>query len=345
MTNETAMRQIEYLDNALANPHTSIDRRGLLMAIGNFDGVHLGHQAILRALIEQSRTQNLISAVMVFEPQPREWFDPANAPARLTNFAEKSALLTACGVERIIVARFDEALRCLSAQAFADQLATLGVKGLLLGDDFRFGQDRTGDGNFLQEQGFAVTHLDTICDDPATLERVSSTRIRAYLQQGDLTAAARLLGRDYTITGTVLHGDKIGRTLNFPTANIALARIRPPLHGIYGVDVWTTDGTPLTDLAQDRQAGVAGFAPNSLFGAASVGTRPTVQGETWRLEVFFPQFKGDLYGRELCVRFLHFLHGERNYNGLDALKAGIKQDVVDLLAWRETQIASLQPKH
>lgn len=331
------MVQIEHLDSALAHAESATATDGLLLAIGNFDGVHLGHQAILRTLTEQARAQNLTSAVLVFEPQPREWLDPDNAPARLSNLAEKTALIAACGVERIIVARFDEVFRCLSAQAFADQLATLGVKGLLLGDDFRFGQDRTGDGNFLQEQGFAVTHLDTICDDPATLERVSSTRIRAYLQQGDLTAAARLLGRDYTITGTVLHGDKIGRTLNFPTANIALARIRPPLHGIYGVDVWTTDGTPLTDLAQDGQAGVAGFAPNSLFGAASVGTRPTVQGETWRLEVFFPQFSGDLYGRELCVRFLHFLHGERNYNGLDALKAGIRQDVVDLLAWRDAQ--------
>lgn len=331
------MAQIEQLDSALANATPTADGNGLLLAIGNFDGVHVGHQAILHALIKQARAQDLTSAVLVFEPQPREWFDPANAPTRLTNLAEKAALIAACGVERIIVARFDEAFRCLSAQAFADQLATLGVKGLLLGDDFRFGQDRVGDGEFLREQGFAVTHLDTVCDDPATLERVSSTRIRAYLQQGDLTAAARLLGRDYTITGTVLHGDKIGRTLNFPTANIALARIRPPLHGIYGVDVWTTDGAPLTDLAQDGQAGVAGFAPNSLFGAASVGTRPTVQGETWRLEVFFPQFKGDLYGRNLSVRFLHFLHGERNYNGLDALKAGIRQDVVDLLAWRDAQ--------
>lgn len=331
------MAQIEQLDSALANATPTADGNGLLLAIGNFDGVHVGHQAILHALIKQARAQDLTSAVLVFEPQPREWFDPANAPARLTNLAEKAALIAACGVERIIVARFDEAFRCLSAQAFADQLVTLGVKGLLLGDDFRFGQDRVGDGEFLREQGFAVTHLDTVCDDAVTLERISSTRIRAYLQQGDLVAAARLLGRDYTITGTVLHGDKIGRTLDFPTANVALARIRPPVYGIYAVDVWTTDGTALADLAQDGQTGVAGFAPNSLFGAASIGTRPTVHGEAWRLEVFFPQFAGDLYGRELCVRFLHFLHGERNYAGLDALKAGIGQDVVDLLAWRDAQ--------
>ena len=218
-------------------------------------------------------------------------------------------------------------------------LVDFGVKHLVLGDDFRFGHDRTGDGTFLQQYGLPVDTLHTVTDSAHQNERVSSTRIRDCLIAGDLATAARLLGRDYSITGEVLHGDKIGRTLDFPTANIALDRIKPPLHGIYGVDVVAVDGTNLADLSTYPQRGVSGLRANSLFGAANVGTRPAVdKGDEWRLEVFFPDFHADLYGKKLEVRFLHFLHGERNYPDLDALKVGIHQDVKDLLVWREQQL-------
>ena len=162
---------------------------------------------------------------------------------------------------------------------------------------------------------------------------------------GNIHAANKRLGRDYGITGAVVCGDQIGRTMDFPTANIDLQRLKPALHGIFAVDVVSLDNDGhvipdgLTTLATDAKTGVAGLRPHSLFGTASIGIRPSVdKGNDWRLEVHFPQLQADLYGLTLQVRFLHFLHGERRYDGLDALKAGIHQDVTDLLAWRERQI-------
>ena len=311
-----------------------------VLTIGNFDGVHLGHQAMLDKAKSLAKSQQLASMVMIFEPQPREFFSPQTAPARLTNLAEKTQLIAEHSIDSLIVANFDNDFRNLSAHDFATILVKLNVKHLVLGDDFRFGHDRTGDSEFLRAFGLPVQILHTVTDHAHQDERVSSTRIRDCLQQGDLAMAKHLLGRDYAITGMVEHGDKIGRTLDFPTANIALNRIKPALHGIFAVSVTATDGTDLSTLGKNTETGVQGLTKGSLFGACNVGTRPALKnkyGVEWRLEVNFPKFDGDLYGKELTVTFLHFLHGEINYPSLDALKQGIAQDVVDLLDWREQQ--------
>ena len=340
-----------FLEQLIASPsvlstNTSpIDLAPCVLTIGNFDGVHLGHQAMLNQVRAIANAQNLGAAVMIFEPQPREFFAPDTAPARLTNLAEKQALLAELGVETLIVAGFDTDFRSLSAQAFADILALrLNVKALVLGDDFRFGHDRTGDSQFLRDYGLHVTNLDTVTDVSDNAARISSTRIRDLLLAGDIDAANALLGREYAITGLVVGGDKIGRTLDFPTANIELTRLKPALHGIFAVDVVSLDNegkvipNGLVTPAKAGKTGIAGLRPDSLFGTANIGTRPSVdKAHNWRLEVHFPELQADLYGLTLQVRFLHYLHGERRYDGLEALKAGIHQDVADLIKWRSQQ--------
>ena len=314
-----------------------------VLTIGNFDGVHLGHQAMLTQVRELAVARKLSAAVMIFEPQPREFFAPAAAPARLTNLDEKQALLAAYGVETLIVASFDNEFRSLSAQAFADILVKrLNVQALVLGDDFKFGHDRTGDSQFLRDYGLHVTNLETITDDTHKAARISSTRIRDLLLAGDIDAANALLGRDYAITGTVIGGDKIGRTMDFPTANIDLKRLKPALHGIFAVDVVSLDDNGhvipegLVKRADNGHKGIAGLQAESLFGTANLGTRPSVdKTHEWRLEVHFPQLQADLYGLNLQVRFLHYLHGERHYDNLTALKEGIHRDVQELIEWRE----------
>ena len=331
--------------SAVSANTSPVDLAACVLTIGNFDGVHLGHQAMLAQVRDTAKAQNIGSAVMIFEPQPREFFAPATAPARLTNLAEKQALLAKYGIETLIVASFDSDFRSLSAQAFADILALrLNVKALVLGDDFKFGHDRTGDSQFLRDYGLDVTNLHTVIDDKGKGARISSTRIRDLLLAGDLDAANVLLGRDYAMTGVVVGGDKIGRTMDFPTANVDLKRIKPALHGIFAVDVVSLndngDVIPngLTALTDSENSGVAGLRPHSLFGTANIGIRPSVDKEhNWRLEVHFPKLKADLYGLTLQVRFLHYLHGERHYESLEALKAGIHNDVIDLLEWREQQ--------
>jgi len=356
-----------FLEQLIASPsaastgNSSVELPPCVLSIGNFDGVHLGHQAMLAQTRDIASTKNLTAAVMIFEPQPREFFAPAKAPARLTNLAEKQALLAEYGVETLIVAGFDTDFRSLSAQAFADILAKrLNVKALVLGDDFRFGHDRTGDSQFLRGYGLDVTNLHTVTDsstdhggtssndiDNTSNDdvRISSTRVRDLLLAGDIHTANRLLGRDYAITGLVVRGDQIGRTIDFPTANIDLQRLKPALHGIFAVDVVSLDDNGdvipdgLTTLATDGNTGVVGLRPHSLFGTANIGKRPSVdKGDDWRLEVHFPELQADLYGLRVEVRFLHFLHGERRYDGLEALKNGINQDVADLLEWRNHQI-------
>ena len=331
--------------SAVSANTSPVDLAACVLTIGNFDGVHLGHQAMLAQVRDTAKAQNIGSAVMIFEPQPREFFAPATAPARLTNLAEKQALLAEYGIETLIVASFDSDFRLLSAQAFADILALrLNVKALVLGDDFKFGHDRTGDSQFLRDYGLDVTNLHTVIDDKGKGARISSTRIRDLLLAGDLDAANALLGRDYAMTGVVVGGDKIGRTMDFPTANVDLKRIKPALHGIFAVDVVSLDDNGdvipngLTALTNSENSGVAGLRPHSLFGTANIGIRPSVDKEhDWRLEVHFPKLKADLYGLTLQVRFLHYLHGERHYESLEALKAGIHNDVIDLLEWREQQ--------
>ena len=331
--------------SAVSANTSPVDLAACVLTIGNFDGVHLGHQAMLAQVRDTAKAQNIGSAVMIFEPQPREFFAPATAPARLTNLAEKQALLKEYGIETLIVASFDSDFRSLSAQAFADILALrLNVQSLVLGDDFKFGHDRTGDSQFLRDYGLHVTNMHTVIDDKGKGARISSTRIRNLLLAGDLDAANALLGRDYAMTGVVVGGDKIGRTMDFPTANVDLKRLKPALHGIFAVDVVSLDDNGnvipngLTALTDSENPGVAGLRPHSLFGTANIGIRPSVDKEhDWRLEVHFPELEADLYGLTLQVRFLHYLHGERHYESLEALKAGIYNDVIDLLEWRAQQ--------
>ncbi len=205
------------------------------VTIGNFDGVHLGHQAMIQQLKQVAAQQQLKSLVMIFEPQPLEFFQGYEAPPRISSLREKVEYLTELGVDYIAVAKFDNTFRSLSAEAFASILKDqLNAQSLILGDDFHFGKNRQGNSEFLKNYGFDVHNLQTIALEG---ERVSSTRIRQTLAEGNLALAAQLLGRPYSITGRVQYGDQIGRTLDFPTINVRLNRHKPCLNGIYGVDV------------------------------------------------------------------------------------------------------------
>ncbi|MBQ0752663.1 MAG: bifunctional riboflavin kinase/FAD synthetase [Gammaproteobacteria bacterium] len=285
--------------------------RGCVATIGNFDGVHRGHQRILEQVLELAEARNLKSAVMLFEPQPQEFFAPDTAPPRLMTLRDKVRALAAAGVDQVLCCRFDDAFRCQSAEHFVQRILVdgLGVEHLVVGDDFRFGAGREGDFTYLQRagqtHGFAVTDTPTCARDD---ERVSSTRIRAVLQQGDLAQAQALLGRPYRISGRVRHGAKLGRQLNTPTANLAMRHVQSPVAGVYSVRV-------------------SGAGLSQAPGVANVGTRPTVNGTDNRLEVHLLDYNGDLYGQYLEVEFLQFQREEKKFDGLDALKVAIQQDI------------------
>ncbi|MGE8540679.1 MAG: riboflavin biosynthesis protein RibF [Acinetobacter sp.] len=307
------------------------------VTIGNFDGVHLGHQAMISQLQALAQQQNLKTAVMIFEPQPLEYFKGYEAPPRISSLREKVEYLSELGVDYIVVAKFDNAFRSLSAEEFAEILKTkLNTQSLVLGEDHHFGKNRQGNSAFLRSYGFHVEDLQNI---EVNGERVSSTLLRKTLQEGDLAHAAKLLGRPYSITGRVQYGDQIGRTINFPTINVRLNRHKPCLHGIYGVEVMC-ETLSLKDKVQNEcsdKNGIAGYAPSALFGAGHVGTRPAIAQEhpEWRLEVHFPDVSANLYGLLMRVTFLNYLHGEKNYPSLEALKAGIDDDVEKLLEFRQ----------
>lgn len=291
---------------------------GSVVTIGNFDGVHLGHQAILRSLHEAGARLGLPDTVMIFEPQPQEFFQGAAAPARLLHWRDKVDALAAAGVARVLCVRFNAAFRALTARQFIDELLVkgLGCRHLVIGDDFRFGCDRSGDFALLQaagmEQGFSVEGTPTIEVDG---ERVSSTRIRAALKAADFTLAARLLGRPYGVSGHVVHGDKLGRTLGVPTANVRAQRQVSPLAGIYAVTV--------------RSAVAGGKAVPGLpaYGACSVGRRPTVNGLDERFETYLLDFDGDLYGHRIHIDFHHKIRDELKFDSLDALKVAMGNDI------------------
>jgi len=320
--------------NALA-PNFQLPKTAV--TIGNFDGVHLGHQEMITQLKKIATEQGLKTLVMIFEPQPLEFFKGYEAPPRISSLREKVEYLTELGVDYIVIAKFNNQFRSLSAQDFADILKNkLNTHSLVLGDDFHFGKDRQGNSEFLKQYGFTVTNLETIEFEN---ERVSSTRIRQVLQAGDLSLAAKLLGRPYSIIGRVQYGDQIGRTLNFPTINVRLNRHKPCLNGIYGVEV-ACETTPLVHKVvsdQPHKKGIAGYHDQTLFGAGHVGTRPAIQQEhpEWRLEVHFPEVSANLYGLLMRVTFLNYLHGELNYPSLEALQKGIDDDVEKLLDFRQ----------
>jgi len=286
------------------------------LTIGNFDGVHLGHRAMLARLVAKARELKLPSCALTFEPHPREFFAPGAAPARLTRLREKLELIDEAGVQRVHVLRFGARLAAVSALSFMqDVLAQgLGARWLLVGHDFRFGAKRAGDFALLEAAaprlGFA---LEAMPEVRHAGERVSSSAVRAALAAGDLAGAARLLGRAYMMSGRVAHGEKLGRALGFPTANIVLRR-RPPLAGIFAVEA---------ELEETHSAG-----SEPMRGVANVGRRPTVkENAPPLLEVYLLDWQGDLYGRHLRVRFLEKLRDEEKYDGLDALRSAIRQDV------------------
>jgi len=284
--------------------------RGCVATIGNFDGVHRGHAAVIASLREAADQRGQPATVITFEPHPREFFAPGKAPARLTRLRDKLAALNAMGVERVLCLPFGPRLASMSAQAFVDDLLVggLGVSFLMVGDDFRFGKDRAGDFQFLAEagerKGFEVARMPTLMEDG---ERISSTRIRDALAARDLATAERLLGRPYAIAGRVAHGDRVGRELGWPTVNINFDRTQPPLTGIYAVRV---DGPGVTDHP----------------GVASLGTRPTVGGERTLLEVHLFDYQGDLYGAHLTVRFVGWIRDEANLASMEALRDQIARD-------------------
>jgi len=286
--------------------------RGCVATIGAFDGVHLGHQAVLRHVIGKSRELNLPATVVVFEPLPREYFAPEKAPPRLMSFREKFLALKALGIDRVLRIRFTAAFRDMGAVEFIKQVFVdgLGAKYIVVGDDLRFGRDRAGDFQLLKKLGgdfgFDVTATDTITE---TAERVSSTRIRQALQDSDFALAEQLLGKPYAITGRVMVGQQLGRTLGIPTANLQLRRIRSPLNGVYAVDV-------------------RGVNNELLHAVANVGTRPTI-GDLPKaiLEVHLLEFDGNLYNRTLSVIFRHKLRDEQKFTSIEELKNHIERDI------------------
>jgi len=291
--------------------------RGCVATLGNFDGVHLGHQAVIGQLADKAEALRLPTLVMLFEPQPQEFFAPAKAPPRLMRLREKLQALRRYAVDRVLCVRFDRAFAGLEPEDFVRRVLVegLGVKYLVVGDDFRFGHKRRGDFAMLQaagrEHGFQVVNMHSLTIDG---ERVSSTRIRAALAAADLATAEKLLGRPYRMCGRVARGDRLGRTLGVPTANLHLHRHDSPLKGVYVVEVFGLPGEPLP-------------------GVANVGTRPTVGGTRLLLEAHLLDFDRDIYGQYVHVDFLHKLRDEKRFGSLDELKAKMRQDIADARAF------------
>jgi riboflavin kinase / FMN adenylyltransferase len=285
--------------------------RGCALTIGTFDGVHVGHQAMIARLREHARRLQLPATLVTFEPTPREYLDPANAPGRLTRLRERLPLLAHAGVDRCIVLRFDEHLRTVRGAEFVERLLDrrLGTRALVVGHDFRFGFRGEADVEALRAaapaHGFELDVLEPVTIDG---ERVSSSGVRAALATGDLERAARWLGRRYSMHGRVIRGERLGQKLGFPTANLRLHRRVSPLAGIFAVRVH--------GVVSDR----------GLAGVASLGTRPTVDGTEVLLEAHVFDFDGDLYGRCLEVEFVGRLREERKFASLEALVAQMHED-------------------
>lgn len=291
------------------------EHRGSVVTIGNYDGVHLGHQAILARLLQDAERYNLPLTVTIFEPTPREFFDPQGAPARLCSLREKLEELHACGVDRVLCLPFTSAVAGLEAEDFVQRVLVegLGSRVVAIGDDFRFGKGRLGDVQLLRrlgaEAGFEVQQLETLQLDG---QRVSSTAVRESLASGNMERARALLGHCYRVSGRVRTGRQLGRTLGIPTANIALGRRkarRPaPRFGVYAVRI-------------------EGIEEKPLKGVANLGVRPTVDGRACLLEVNVFDFQGDLYGRHLSVYLEEFIRDEAKFDSVEVLKAAMEVDI------------------
>jgi riboflavin kinase/FMN adenylyltransferase len=307
---------------------TPVTTQPCAVTIGNFDGVHLGHRTMLQRLVDVARQRGLVPCAVTFEPHPREFFAPDKAPARLSSLREKLQMLRDCGIEHVHICAFNHAFSQLAATDFIDQILLDGLHAqyILIGDDFRFGAKRAGDFALLQnhgaQHGMAVAAMDSVTLDSL---RISSTAVRTALADGDLALAARLLGRPYSISGRVAHGDKLGRDIGYPTANIAIKHNCPPLTGIYVVQV-------------------RGLADTPLPGVASLGVRPTVkQAAKPVLEVHLFDFDRNIYGEHLCVDFLHKLRDEQKYDDLPTLVAQIDRDAAQARQYFELAAPTSAP--
>jgi len=283
--------------------------RDCVLTIGNFDGVHLGHQAVLRQVKAIAASLNLPAVVMVFEPQPLELFKPEAAPARLTRFREKYHWLASLGLDRLLCVNFNAAFAAQDPQLFIEQLllGKLGVRHLIVGDDFCFGKNRAGNFALLQQAaaqfGFGLTSTASLKQDD---KRVSSTLVRQALEHNELKLAAQMLGRPFSLMGRVRHGEKVGRQLGFPTANVWLYRNKLPVRGVYAIEALTEHG--------------------HFHGVANIGARPTLQGKQEQLEAHFFDFQGDLYGQQIEVLLRHKIRAERKFASLAELQQQIQLD-------------------
>lgn len=286
--------------------------RGCVVTVGAFDGVHRGHQAVLKLLMEKGRELKLPTTVILFEPLPREFFAPLQSPPRLMSFQEKVIALRELGIDRVLRIRFDRKMSDMDADEFVQRVFVdgLGVRYSVVGDDLRFGHDRKGDIELLRKMGarhgFEVVKTSSMLEGGA---RISSTRIRGELEAANFIEAETLLGRPYSISGRVMVGQQLGRTIGVPTANLHLRRLRAPLAGVYAVEVF-------------------GVGNEKLFGVANVGTRPTIGDLTKAiLEVHIFNFSGNLYHKHLKVIFRKKLRDEQKFPSLDALKEQIACDM------------------
>lgn len=293
---------------------------GCVLTIGNFDGVHRGHQAVLENLRLQANRHNLPATVMVFEPMPREFFAPDNAPARLSSLREKLSDLRDAGADRVVCLRFDRQLASMSPEAFVQDLLVgqLGAKFVAVGDDFRFGSQRAGDYDLLQRMGetlgFSVSRMQTLESGDS---RVSSSLVRQSLAVGQPEVAAELLGRPYRISGRVSQGQQLGRQHDVPTANLKIWRKPAPRLGVYAARV--------TIAGEDQP----------LPAVVNLGQRPSVSAQGCVLEAHLLDASRDLYGQRIDVQFLHFIRDEEKFDNTDALFAQIRQDVATAKAWFE----------
>ncbi|WP_221074583.1 bifunctional riboflavin kinase/FAD synthetase [Agarivorans aestuarii] len=286
---------------------------GCALSIGNFDGVHLGHQQVIKRLVDQARQRSLPAVVMIFEPQPLEVFAKDKAPARISRFRDKYQQLKSLGVDRLLVVRFSHEFAQQSADYFVRQLLVelLGVKYLAVGDDFHFGKGREGNFASLQaakkQYGFELTATDSFC---LNQQRVSSTLLRQHLAEADFSTVAQLLGRKFSFNGKVIHGQKLGRQLGFATANLKVARHVCPLHGVFAVKAYIQD------------------QPGHRFsGIANIGWRPTAAGKDLLVEAHLFEFDANLYGQRLVVEPQLKIRDEQKFDSLDALKAQVNLDI------------------
>ncbi|MHB0926854.1 MAG: bifunctional riboflavin kinase/FAD synthetase [Gallionellaceae bacterium] len=295
----------------------SPDPRPVALTIGNFDGVHLGHQALLNELRAAAQARGLQTAVVIFEPHPREFFTPQQAPTRLTSLREKLELFGAMGIDRVHVCRFNARFAQTSAAGFIHALhEKLSAKFVLIGDDFRFGSGRAGDFALMEkigsQHGFTVQAVHSVLHNGV---RISSTAVRAALAEGSMRMAQSYLGRPYSISGRVEHGNGLGKKIGFPTANIQLKHNRPPLSGIFVVRV-QCDGLP------------------PMQGVASLGVRPTVhQDGKPVLEVHVFDFSSQIYNKHMRLDFLHKLRDEEKYPDVETLTRQIASDVENAKQW------------